>query len=89
MLISFPNPLSTFYVLKKINQICFISECRKGLLEVVQWAYARLIFERLQLQVQSLLKVLHRSLKQGPIDSNFLRRLNVNSVPSNLLGMMG
>ena len=42
-----------------------------------------------QMQVQSLLHALLRSLKQAPINGNCLRRPSVNWVPSNLLGMMG
>ena len=40
---------------------------------VAQWVNARLKIERPQLQVQSLLESLLRSLKQAPIDDNCLR----------------
>ena len=40
---------------------------------VAQWVYARLMNERPQMQVQSLLEAILRSLKQAPIDGNCLR----------------
>ena len=48
---------------------CMLQNVYAGL---AQWVYARLISERPQMQVQSLLEALLRSLKQAPIDGKCL-----------------
>ena len=64
----------TAFSLRSLSIVIFLVEGSSPVLTgVAQWVYARLISERPQMQVQSLLEALPRSLKQAPIDGNCLR----------------
>ena len=62
-----------FFFQKYETMLYFVVSSSSIIAGVAQWVYARLMSERPQMQVQSLLEAPLRSLKQSPIDDNCLR----------------